>query len=233
MARFSYCPAYEPISSIRLAIVRCARCFLIAAFLAFVCAASAFSQATNYDDRELQLRQDTPWIVFLDMRIIDQYLNYPGSDFASPTRIRVSYWLRQGVDDLNNDPDNPSYKLYEDIWLKNGRAIGLHRYSRTMPLRYDGSIFVRPYGRMGERPADVASAIVRVLMDVTLIYPNPPLRGVSLPIDVFDQVANELRTYNFERVQSFGGRRSLLFLHLISDPPRPDHDKFYFLNVQQ
>jgi hypothetical protein len=167
--------------------------------------------------KEAVMREDIPWIIFLDGTVMDNYLNYATCPFANPTRVRVTYYVRR--------PDFQSDKMYEDLWLKNGRAIGLHRYSPSMPLKYDGLIYVRPPQRAMPPASDLTDAIVRVFLDASIL--NAVLRGISVPREIFDDVANQLPLFNFQSAKTAGRGRKLA-LHLMSDPPDMQCDKYFF-----
>lgn len=164
------------------------------------------------------MRTDTPWVIFMDVAVLDKYLDYPGSPFASPTRIHVSYHTHS--EELTSD------KPYEDLWFKNGRAIGMHRICQgLMPLKWDGIIYVRPSSFIERCPADVADAAVRIVLDVYLL--GAQLRGVCVPKQYFKLVGDQLPNYNFTKTLTGGGDVKVM-LRLLSDPP--EYESYFVYN---
>ncbi|HEY9772451.1 MAG TPA: hypothetical protein V6C81_01435 [Planktothrix sp.] len=182
------------------------------------------------EQRERQLRQDTPWILWLTPRVMKNYLNYKGSAFASPTRIKVTYWIRTNTEGVDADVDHPQDKQYEDLWLKNGKAIGLHRYSFRPNLVYDGQLVVRRTPDMADCTDDIADAIVRVMLETTELPTRPPVRGCSVPAEIVTNVEAALVSqYNFSSILVMRGPAKFT-VHLMSDPPIPAYDKYYMYN---
>lgn len=189
--------------------------FFLAAFLALLnCAQDA--QCEQELPLDQQLLQAAPWIIYFEANIHRPYLVYPGSTMYNPLVLSVTYRKRDENSQLE------PIQRYEDLWYKNGKAIGLRRFS-NLAVRQDGVIYVKPSQHLRDNPnapKAVGNAIARVVLDVVTSTANglgANLRTAYVPKDIFEETISELSNLGFSKITTGSVGRTLT-IHLASYP---------------
>jgi hypothetical protein len=185
-----------------------------ATLLVLLSAPSARAQDSGETMQEF-VQRTTSWMIYFDVEVLKQYLNYPGTQFAEPAVVRVTYQIR-GKEEWGNREN------YEDLWFHNGTPLGQHRY-RALPRLYgDGVILVNQSPALNSQARSVARALPRILLDI--IVSKSILRSVYLPDEIYGDVVNELSSSGFKRFTLVRGGTRLIMLHIESFP---SHNQIY------
>lgn len=161
---------------------------------------------------EQQLEISTPWIIYFDTTILRPYLVYAGSKMYNPLRVGISYKRR------NEKLQWSQLQRYEELWFKNGKAIGLKRYT-NLAVSQDGVIFVKQSSHLRDSPnapKAIGNAIARVVLDV-LATRTATLRTAYVPKDIFEEAVSELSNLGFSEVYT-GSKGRTVTIHLLSYP---------------
>lgn len=161
------------------------------------------------------------WLITLNTTTMDQMLNYPGSLIHPITQVRVVYFTFDGRKQTWSRG-----KIYEDLWFSNGRPVGCRRYTR-LPFQYGsyGAIHVAHTRDCATQTRALDDTIVRLFVDLALN--NSVISSVVLPLEICDNAASDLGSFNFYQATIISAGR-LLMLHFQSTPRNFDK---YFVHI--
>jgi hypothetical protein len=173
----------------------------------------------QYDEaNEARTLMDTASLqVVLHVQLMDQFMQYKGSNFEAPTLVWINYKHNNGEKWTKDRP-------YEQLWLHKGKLVGMKRYS-DLPKRQDVIIYVTPFDRQNDQTRSVAKALISLLLD--LIIGRSSLRTAYVPKDIYNQTVQDLEEFNFRKMTGVLGGKRPIVLHLASDPPNLQ-DYFYY-----
>lgn len=173
----------------------------------------ARSQGETSETTEQQLERTSPWIVYLDVAVKREFLNYRGSTMPSLTLVYVDYRKK------NENLDWGQTTKYEDLWYREGKAVGLRRYC-PLSLQQDGVIYVKSSALVRENTDAIANAVVRLLLDI--LAAKQVVRTTFVPKDIFGQVLSEFEKVGFQNFTTVQSGDQAIVLHLTSYPPGVD-----------
>jgi hypothetical protein len=200
---------------------RCSRLVLVIV-LTFICQQPC-GALFNPDLIDSYLEREFDWGMFVDVRELRHYLNYPESQLSPLTNVQVHFrWFPRD----DNFAKRKS-RVYEEFWYHHGSVIGSRRYNQLhIPAEKIGVVIV---GRTKDSANDrdeitaLANALLRVMIDLQL--KQIVTSAVMVPMDNYDDVAGCLERYHFTRdPQLMQGRQ--MSIHLRSYPQ--GRDEYYF-----
>lgn len=147
------------------------------------------------------------WTVTLETREIRDKFIFKGSNLRNLVKVDVKYAPQEGA---------ATARKYEDIWLKEGKPLGLERYEPlSIPGDDDVTICVAPSScRSNNEQQAAADCILRVLLD---LYKNGNVvPKIVVPCNAFDGIASNLENHDFSRSHSYQ-ERAQLALYLQAD----------------
>jgi len=137
-------------------------CALLTGSYGLGCTVSA-EQPAIYSHRWLDQRYD--WAIFLEPRLLKDYLKYDGSRLTPVTSVKISYRVNPRLAVGKVD----SVIAYEDLWYHEHIPIGCHRYGKLgLKQSWQGSICVLTDSDGRWSSPALANAIVRLMLDVGL-----------------------------------------------------------------
>lgn len=104
---------------------------------------------------------------------------------------------------------------YEDLWYRDGKAVGLRRYG-PLSLQQDGVIYVKSSALAEQNTDAIANAVVRLLLDI--LAAKQVVRTTFVPRDIFGQVLSELEKVGFQNFTTVRPGDQALMLHITSYP---------------
>lgn len=161
------------------------------------------------------------WLITLNTTTMDHMLNYPGSLIHPITQVRVTYFTFDGRKQTWSKG-----KIYQDLWFSNGRPVGCRRYTR-LPFQNGsyGAIYVARTRDCVNQTRALDGTIVRLFLDLALN--NSVISSVVLPLEICDNAASDLGSFNFYQATMITAGR-LLMLHFQSYPRNFDK---YFVHI--
>jgi hypothetical protein len=186
--------------------------------------ASAFTDEEEGAPLDRQYTLFSDWVLMMDVRVLDRFLNYNGSTVHPITQVHVSCFVR----DFKTGKWGGK-QSYEDLWFHDGIAIGCHRY-QELPVRSGstGIIAIRPTKDGATQTKALDDAMLHLLLDVELI--NSVVSRVLLPLDICDNASSDLGAFNFYQAKMLTGG-AVILLHLQSLPQ--GFDKYFTLKLPQ
>jgi len=191
-----------------------------------VCSAQLFvSSIAAADDTEFaglgiepRFTMGSDWVLTLTATVLDHMLDYPSSSLHPITQIRVTSYIRD-----QRTRGFSKGQIYEDLWFSNGRPIGSRRYMR-LPFA-SGSYGVVHVVRNKDCYSQTKAfddTILRLFLD--LMRFRCVISTVVMPLEICDNAATDLGTFNFYHATVISTTRSIL-LHFQSSPMK--FDKYY------
>jgi hypothetical protein len=173
-----------------------------------VCEGDALAQD---DSIEVQIEKDCPFVVYVEMSELPQFLNYRGSTIPSPTCLDVTYRRREAA---NYSLDPP--RRYEYLLYKNGKPLGLRRYAK-LSIQQDGVIYARRSNSLNSHPDALANALARLLLDI--LATKAVVRTAYVPKEIFDEVIAGLMKMGFQKFTLVTAGDQAVVIHVSSNPP--------------
>jgi len=189
--------------------------------LAFICAPPCGAEI-NEKLVDPYLQREFQWAMFIKIKDLKPYLNYPGSKLNPLTRYCVTVnSFQQG---RTVAPDSTPAQPYEEFWYHDEIPIGLRRY-RNLNIKPNqiGAIFL---GSTGNNAVAATNVLIRLALDLDLQDRAPSV--VEVPLDKYDAIASELGNYSFfPKMPVTKGRQ--FSIHLRSYPYNKNKDEYYYL----
>lgn len=168
------------------------------------------------DSIEAQIERTCPFVVYVEMSELPQFLNYQGSTIPSPTCLDVTYRRRE--------QKSATYALgppirYEYLVYKDGKPLGMHRYAQ-LSIQQDGVVYARRSDSMNSHPDALANALARLLLDI--LATKAVVRTAYVPKEIFDEVIAELMKMGFQKFSLVAAGDQAVVIHVSSNPPGYD-----------
>jgi len=193
--------------------------------LVLVATPAARCQTGGYDFERILNRQ-YDWLLYCDLEVLPNYMQYKGSTMNPIVRFIVKFRYTNHFK-RNVLPDPPI--RIEEVWYHDGKTVGLKRYNDYFPqMLQQGAIYFRSLNdaNLLDYYKEMANLTSRLTMDV--YCKRAIMAGSIVPAAAYDNVANALSFYNFFPLQdASGGRGENMSLHMLSFPRGRDSYFYY------
>lgn len=202
------------------------KCLSLLSALSLLTAMPTHAKDFGGADFERIISKQYDWIMYCDMDVLDNYMKYKGSQLNPIVRFTVYYKFtghsRRNVQQM------PTVK-YEEIWYRDGKAIGLKRFNDINPgYLQQGCLYFRASGdeSLCSQDRAMANCAVRLIMDIYV--KRSIMAGVIVPEGCFDQFGSDIAYFNFFVLEeASGGKGENMSLHLLSYPRGMDRYYYY------
>lgn len=183
----------------------------------------ATADETDFPAIEKRYVMGSDWLLTLNTTVLDRMLDYPSSLMHPITQIRVIYFTR---DSRTNSWSKG--RFYEDLWFSSGRPIGSRRYAR-LPFENGsyGAIYTVRTKDCGNQTKAIDDCVLRLFLDLSRA--QCVISSVILPLEICDNAASDLGTFNFYPATLVTAGRCIL-LHFQSSPI--GFDKYYYYTIK-
>ncbi len=137
-----------------------------------------------------KLVYSTKWLVTMETQEIRDQFSYRGSTLRDLVRVSVTYAQTNGA---------PNTIRYEDVWLKEGKPLGLERYEKLrIPANDDVAICLSP--KSGSSTKEQEAAAQTILKMIIELYNNGNIvPGIIVPGEALEGIASAIERHHFSR----------------------------------
>ncbi|MBX9573421.1 MAG: hypothetical protein K2X77_31260 [Candidatus Obscuribacterales bacterium] len=153
-----------------------------------------------------RLESTSKWIITLEAEEENGKFAYDGSTLRNLTKVKVGFFPTAG------GGDESKATRYETFWMREGKPLGLERYSKlSIPENDDVALRVTANEAIGyTEQSAIADAILRVLLD---LYGNSNIvTRIIVPSGSISGISAALQSHNFTTAKSSNAAKLAVFL---------------------